>query len=99
MQNKKIFQASLCLLIATILALTSHIYISEWVRPTLDSLTQGLHYKPYSSVIMTAAYGTAFITVGLVVFLYYHTQHMLPIKSRFLKLKTTFLLAFLDKFG
>src|SRR3954468_13983318 len=85
MQNKKILQAGLCLFITTILALTSHIYIFEWVKPTLDSMTQGLHHEPYSFLIISAAYGTAFITVGFVVFLYYHTQHLLPIKSNLLK--------------
>lgn len=85
MRNKAILQASLCLIMATILALTTHIYISEWVKPILDSMTQGLTSKPYSPMIISAAYGTAFITIALVVFLYYHTQHLLPIKSRFLK--------------
>ena len=87
MGNKKILQVGLCLVMATILALTSHIYISEWAKPVLDSMMEGLHpesseYPPY---IISAAYATAFITVGLVIFLYYHTQHLLPIKSRPLK--------------
>jgi hypothetical protein len=85
MQSKKIIQAGLCLVITTILALTSHIYISEWVKPVLDSMTQGLHDEPYSFFIISAAYGTAFITCGVVVFLYYHSQHLLPIKSNLLK--------------
>lgn len=86
MQTRKIFQAGLCLLITTVLALTSHIYISEWVKPTLFSMTQGLHEQAYSSMIIFMAYGTAFITVGLVVFLYYHTQHLIPIKSDLIKI-------------
>jgi len=84
--NKKFLHALVCLLIATILALTSHIYISEWVKPILDAMMQGLHSTPaYSSAIISAAYATAFITVGLTVFLYYHTQHLLPLKSNLLK--------------
>lgn len=85
MQNKKMIQAGFCLVVATVLALTSHIYISDWVKPTLDFMTQGVHPKPYSPFIMVAAYGTAFITVGLIVFLYYHMQHLLPLKSNLLK--------------
>ena len=86
MRNKKILQAGVCLVIATVLALTSHIYISEWVKPTLDSMMQGLQPPPaYSPFIISAAYITAFIRVTLVIFLYYHTQHLLPIKSNLLK--------------
>ena len=88
MKNKKILQAGLCLVIATVLGLTSHIYISEWAKPILDSMMQGFHIPEssgYSSAIISAAYGTAFITVGLKVFLYYHTQHLLLIKSNLLK--------------
>jgi hypothetical protein len=78
-------QIAFCLIVTTLLALTSHIYISEWVKPALESMTQGLHERSYSPFIIVAAYGTAFITVGLIVFLYYHTQHLLPIKSNLLK--------------
>lgn len=51
-------------------------------EPTLDMMTQGLHQEPYSVLIKSAAYGTAFLNVSLIVFLYYHTQHLLPIKSK-----------------
>lgn len=85
MHYKNSLQIAFCLIITTMLALTSHIYISEGVKPVLEAMTQGLHQGSYSSFIIIAAYGTAFITVGLIVFLYYHTQHLLSIKSNFLK--------------
>jgi hypothetical protein len=85
MRYKNSLQIAFCLIITTMLALTSHIYISEGVKPVLEAMTQGLHQGSYSPFIIIAAYGTAFITVGLIVFLYYHTQHLLPIKSNFLK--------------
>lgn len=86
MKNKRIIQAGLCLVIATVSALTTHIYISEWAKPILDSMMQGLHsLPPYSHAIISAAYGTAFITVALKIFLYYHAQHLLTIKSNLLK--------------
>lgn len=90
--KKESLQTLTCLIAATILGLTSHIYISECLKPTLDAMTQGLHSNPdgYSYAIIAAAYGTAIITVGLVVFLYYHTQHLLLIKSNLFK---TFVIA------
>src|SRR5262245_26400564 len=86
MKNRKILQTVICLVIATVLALTTHIYISEWTKPILDSMMQGSNPPPeYSPFIISAAYITAFIRGGLVIFLYYHTQHLLPIKSSLLK--------------
>ena len=86
MKNRKILQIGLCLVTATILALTSHIYILKWVKPILDSMMQGVRPPPeYSPFIILAAYTTAFIRGGLIVFLYYNTQHLLPIKSKLLK--------------
>lgn len=78
----------MCLVIATVLALTTHIYISQWAKPFLDMMMQGFQVPPssaYSSIIMYAAYGTACITIGLQVFLWYHAQHLLPIKSNLAK--------------
>lgn len=89
MQNRQLLQAGLCLIIATIFALTSHIYLEEWTKPILDSLSQDLNInQSYSPMIITAAYGTAFITIGVIVFLYYHAQHLLPIRSNLLKAVT-----------
>lgn len=49
-------------------------------------MMQGTNPPPeYSPFIISAAYATAFIKGGLVVFLYYNTQHLLPIKSKLLK--------------
>jgi hypothetical protein len=89
-KNKKIMQALVCLVLATISALTTHIYVSEWVKPLLDTMAQGMDPSPDSSTyppfIIYAAYGTAFITVALKVFLYYHVQHLLPLKSKVFKI-------------
>ena len=92
MKNKKMLQASSCLVVATIFSLTTHIYVSKWAKPSLDAMMQGIFPEPppYSSLIISAAYGTAFITVGLKVFLYYHAQHLFFNKSNLIK---TFLIA------
>lgn len=88
MIHKKSLQITLCLVMATVMALTSHIYVSEWSKPLLNSLMRDFHpesYCGYSPLVISAAYATAFIQVGLTVFLYYHTHHLLPVKSNFLK--------------
>ncbi len=85
--RSKALRIALCLMTATLAALTAHIYVAEWTRPILMAATSGLKFDPseYPPAIMFSAYGTAFVTVGLVLFLYYHTQHLLAIKSKLLK--------------
>lgn len=86
MEKKKILQIGVCLVIATVFALTTHIYILERVKPILDAMMKDTIPPPaYSPFIITAAYATAFIKGALVVFLYYQTQHLIPVKSKFLK--------------
>ncbi len=85
--KKFIFQAGICLLITTLIPLTIHIHILEWVKPKLDALMHGFQPESsaYPSIIIFMAHITAFITVGLVMFLYYHTQHLLIVKHKILK--------------
>lgn len=89
MSNKKIYKLLFCAVLATIFALTTHIYLSEWMNPFLDSMSEGLNMNPdpntYSHLIIYAAYGTAFLTTGLLVFFYYHTQHLIPGHSKWIK--------------
>jgi hypothetical protein len=77
---KQFLQIILCLLLASVLALTSHIYVLEWVKPALDSMRGEILSEPlpYSSFIISMAYTTACLTVGVKVFVYYHAQHLLP---------------------
>ena len=90
MNQRKIFQAFICVSIATVLALTTHIYILQWAEPILKAMTQGMTANPdpsnYPPVIMYSAYATAFFTVGLLVFFYYHAQHLIPGKSNLIKI-------------
>ncbi len=87
--NTKIFNFFICAIIATTLALTSHIYLQVYVSPILESITKGVNVNPdpsnYSVLIYYSAYITAFITTGFLVFLYYHTQHIIPGKSKLIK--------------
>ncbi|MEN8236763.1 MAG: hypothetical protein ABFQ95_04380 [Pseudomonadota bacterium] len=89
MNQRKNFQAFICVSIATVLALTTHIYVLEWAKPILDTMAQGMNVNPDSSnyppIIMYSAYATAFFTVGLLVFFYYHAQHLIPGKSNLMK--------------
>lgn len=78
----------LCTVLMVVLALTSHILIFEWTKPLLAQMTEGLPSpfpNGYPRHIMYAAYGTAFIQGGLIVFMYYHAGHLLPVPHRFLR--------------
>lgn len=77
----------LCALMATILALTSHIYISEWMKPFIEQMARTLPAEAgaYPPHIMLAAYGTAFITLVVICFLYYQAGRLLNVSNRFLK--------------
>ena len=69
----------LCTVISSMLALAAHIYISSWTRPYAAKMMQGIHTDPnnYPIFIYFASFGTAIITVGLLVFLYYHAGYLL----------------------
>lgn len=106
--NKKIIQALICAVIATALALTTHIYLSEWIKPTLDammqhSIAQGINPnlvpEHYPKIIFYAAYGTAFMIIGFLIYFYYHTQHLIPGKSRFTKVFLVTAIIFVIKGG
>lgn len=88
MLNNKWLQAGLCLVMATVLGLTSHIYLQEWTQPILDSMSHEIlsENSTYPAIVIAAAYGTGILTMAVKVFFYYHTQHLLPVKSIFLKL-------------
>ncbi len=87
LKDNKLIQLCVCLVIATVLSLTTHIYIMKWTDPILGPMMQGIPPDPsdYTFTIIFAAYATAFIPVGFVVFLYYHTQHLLAYKSNLIK--------------
>ena len=76
----------LIVLAITIITLTSHIYISEWAD-FKTSVLKGAPYtqQKYPQAVLFASYITAFIQIGLLVFLYQHTSHLLIAKSRILK--------------
>ncbi len=92
MKNKKALQALICICIATGLALTTHIYAAESMKPILElmrSITaQGdssVDPSTYQPIVIFSAYATAFMMIGFLVFLYYHTQHLLLAKSKLIK--------------
>jgi hypothetical protein len=92
MKNKKALQAFICTCIATGLALTTHIYVAEWMKPFLDKLIAAQGGIPstipslYPPIIIFSAYATAFLLIGFLVFLYYHTQHLIKAESRLTKI-------------
>ncbi len=77
----------LCTLISALLALTSHIYISEWTKVAIEHMMKDFQPESegYSNNVIYAAYATAFITVGVIVFIYYQAGHLLYISNRFFK--------------
>jgi len=81
--NRLYLKLVLCTLIGAILALSSHIYISEWVNPFITKMMEGLNSPTgnYPFHITAAAYGTTFVTVGLLVFVYYQAGHLLTISN------------------
>jgi hypothetical protein len=68
MKNKKALQAFICTCIATGLALTTHIYVAEWMKPFLDKLiaAQGgipsTNPSAYQPIVIFSAY--AFMMIG-----------------------------------
>lgn len=77
----------LCTFVAALLALTSHIYISDWTKVAIEHIMKDFHPEStgYSNTVIYAAYASAFITVGVIVFLYYQAGHLLNISNRILK--------------
>ena len=79
----------LCTVVAAVLALTSHIYISTWAQSFLQQIMAGsppsTAQEGYSIFIMGAAYSTALLSVGILAFIYYQAGHLLPFSNPFLK--------------
>jgi len=92
---KKFFQATICTMIASISALTTHIYVMKWMQPYINAIIEqvtkeGINFNPdpstYSWIVIGAAYLTAIAMIAVCVFLYYHAQHLIPGKTRFIKM-------------
>lgn len=88
------FKVFVCTLLATIISLTTHIYVMKWLQPYIDVIVESciqqginLNQDPstYSWLVVGAAYLTAFMMVGVYVFLYYHIQHIIPGKNELTK--------------
>lgn len=94
MNFKWAYQITLCTLVATIFSLTTHIYVMKWLQPYVDIIIsncvqQGINFNPdpstYSWLVVTAAYITAYMMIGVYVLLYYHAQHIIPGKNKLTK--------------
>jgi hypothetical protein len=88
--NKNVcFKLFACTIMATIAALTTHIYVMKWMQPYIDMLVQGMDMNPapstYSWLIIGSAYATAFMMIGVYTLLYYHLQHVVPGTSKLSK--------------
>lgn len=84
-------QMTICSLVAGFVALTTHIYVSQWTNPILEEMMrnavgQGIEPQAYPSIIIYAAYITTLMTTGFLVFCYYHVQHLIPGKSKIAKI-------------
>ena len=78
----------LCALVATFLALTAHIYISESMQPFIENMVKeqlNPEAAAYPRHIIIAAYITALISRSIVVFVYYNVGHLLKVSNRVLK--------------
>ncbi|WP_420961350.1 hypothetical protein [Brucella sp. IR073] len=73
-----------CVVVATVAALTAHIFVQGWAQNIIGPIMQGLvpPKDGYPSVVVVAAYVTALIPTGTVAFVYYWTADRLPIVSR-----------------
>lgn len=103
MKNKTVIWAVICAAVATVLSLTSHIYIIESTKPIINLMVESIttHYdsSEYPLFIMVSAYVTDFFTTGILVFLYYHTQHLIPCTKKWQKLLFVIAIIFGIKFG
>jgi hypothetical protein len=85
---KKITFFILAIILATAIALTSHIFLLKWLQPLIN---QGLahahiiHSKDYGHLIVSFAYITLLIPVAAIAFIYYFAGHLLPVKTRVMK--------------
>ena len=84
----------MCIIVAAILSLTTHIYVMAWLQPYINAIVesgikQGINFNPdpatYSWLVIGSSYGTAILMVGVYVFLYYHVQNFIPGKTKLAK--------------
>jgi hypothetical protein len=87
MERKKLLHICLCLVVSTIVPLSIHIFLQEWTKPLINKLLAGFNPESsgYTVLVKVIAYCTTLITITLIVFLYYHTNHLLPIKQKLAK--------------
>lgn len=94
MTLNNITKCLLCTIFATIVSLTTHIYLMKWMQPSIiaivDQLTEsGININPnpstYSYLIIDSAYVTAAVMIGIYVFLYYQVQQLIHAKTTCMK--------------
>lgn len=104
MINNKVSQGFICVIVTAVTTLTTHICISKWLKPILEEMMrnavgQGIESEAYPSIIIYAAYITAVLTTGFLVFCYYHVQHLIPGKSKVAKVMSVTAMIFGIKGG
>ncbi|RCS21403.1 hypothetical protein DUT91_24375 [Phyllobacterium salinisoli] len=79
-----------CVIVATVAALTTHIFVQGWTQDIIGPVMQGLvpPKDGYPRVVVVLAYVTALMPTGIVAFVYYWTADRLPIVSRPLRALT-----------
>jgi hypothetical protein len=85
--NKICLKLIICAVCATIAAFVSHIYIQDYTKPIIDSLTKGLvsNNHEYPLYIKVASYITALFSLSVLSILYYNAGHLLAINNKLLK--------------
>jgi hypothetical protein len=77
-----------CSIIATVVSLTTHIYVIKWLHPYLEQTMAAMQQADppyYSWFVIGSAYLTATLIMGVYTFLYYHTQDLIPGKNKITK--------------
>lgn len=89
MQPKLLSKLIISALIATLLALTAHIYLLKWTTPIINAMSQGHQFatpKTYSHTIVTWAYITAIEQMLVTAFVYYFVADLFKFKRKIIKI-------------
>ena len=85
---KKVIVFILAIILATAIALVSHVFLLKWLQPLINQGLAHAHIinsKDYGPLIVSMAYVTLLIPVTAIAFIYYFAGHLLPVKTRLMK--------------
>lgn len=85
--RSNVLRGIICIVVATVAALSAHIFVQGWAQNIMGPTMQGLVLPKdgYPRIVVVAAYVTALAPTGIVTLIYYWTADRLPIANRPLK--------------